>query len=1081
MKKNLLFFLLITFLSISQVLAQDVIVTGKVTSADGPIAGVSIKVKNSTNSTSSSSNGSYEIKAPKGGVLVYSYVGYLVEERTVGNTNVINVALKEDSKDLDEVVVVAYGTQKKATLTGAISTVNVKETLESRPTTDVVKALQGAVPGLTITSASGALGSTPNIKLRAMTGSLNSTNGARPLILLDNVEITDLQSLNPDDIESISVLKDAASASIYGTRATWGVVLITSKSGKKNAPTRINYSNNVAWATPTQTLKVADGPEGAEMALTAYRRTNDKLARYGVVGMYVDDIAVQKMREWRDLYGNQDLGPEMVLGRDFEIRDGFFFPYRQWDAGAEYMKKWTPQQKHDLAVSGGSDKTSYNLSAGYLNQTGVLKVNPDEFSRYSINLNVNSDIREWISVRSRIMLSNTLTTEPFSFGGATYDPMYYLYRWPSQYPMGTYNGLPFRNAVSELEQSKMNKAKMNYTRLSLGTTVKFTKDLTLDVDYTYGANNTHIHDVGGKASGIDFWSTGAALTYRTYTSDAYNKVVYTSRWNASNNARAVLNYNKKINNHNLQFKLGAEAETYEYNSQVSDRRMLMDPDKGELNLTTGDQYASGNHSHWSTAGLFARINYTYMDKYLLELTTRYDGSSRFPSNDRTAVFPSVSAGYVLSEEKFMSFVKPYVNLFKLRASWGQIGHQNVGNSFLSLMTPSLSGWIVGTANQNGVSSPTIVPPSLTWEKVTDLNLGLDLRMFDNRLGFAFDWYTRTTSNMISNGITLPSSFGATAPKRNFGEMQAKGWELAVDYRHNFENGLNLNFTASLSDFQERLTKFANSTKTVTSNYEGKVLGEIWGYTTDRFFTKDDFQQDAAGNLILVSGKPVLNANVASQKQFETSAFWFTPGDVKYVDENGDMLITQGANTVDDPGDQKVIGNTTPRYQYGFRLGGDFKGFDFGIYFQGVGKRQMWVHSPTTIPGVSIGESWFQNQLDYWTPQNPNAFYPRPSNVGQNPNVTNFKIQTKYLLNLAYLRAKNISVGYTLSKRLTDKIKMNRVRIYFSGENLFEKDNLGDLSIDPEIDYTTTGANDPRSFGRVYPYRRTISFGLQATL
>lgn len=1080
MKKALLM-LLGMFFIVNLTVAQEKVVTGKVTDKDMiSLPGVSVKVKGTSTGVSTGLDGSYSIRATPGAILQFSFIGTISQERKVGAESTINVALLTDTKSLNEVVVVGYGTQKKATLTGAISTVDIGEVLSSRPTTDVVRALQGAVPGLTITSPSGELGSNPAIRLRGISGSLNG-GGAQPLILLDNVEITDLQSINPDDIESISVLKDAASASIYGTRAAWGVLLITTKSGKKGAPTRIKYSNNVAWATPTQTPEMAPAAEGAEMALLAYRRTNPTLPRYGVVGMYVDDIAVQKMKDWKQQYGGQDLGPEMVLGRDFEIRDGFFFPYREWDPGKEFMNKWSPQQKHDLSFSGGSEKINYNLGAGYLGQTGVLKVNPDEFSRYNLTLSLNSDITDWFSARGRMMASNTLTTEPYSFGGDTYDPLYYLYRWPTQFPYGTYDGYAFRNAVDEVRQSKMNQDKNNFSRLSVGGTFKIIKGLTVDADYTYGGFNGRGTQTGGSAAARDFWSTGAALTYRTYTSATYDRIIYDSNWNASNNGRVVATFQKTIKDHAFKVMAGGEAETYEYLSQRSERRGLMDPNKGELGLTSGDQFTSGSHGHWATNGVFGRLNYTFKDKYLFEVTGRYDGSSRFPANDRYAFFPSVSAGYIITEEKFMEFSKPVLSSLKFRGSWGTVGHQNLGNAFLSLMSTSNSGWLVGGKNMIGVSTPSIVPPSLTWETVTDLNFGVDARMLKEKFGVSFDWYKRTTSDMISAGVTLPSTFGATAPQRNYGEMQTTGWELALDFAHTFGNGLRFNAVGSLSDFNEKLTRFANTTKTVTSNYEGRNLREIWGYETDRYFTNDDFQQDASGNLITVNGRYVLKTGVPDQKAYENASFFFGPGDVKYKDLNGDGVITQGSNTVDDPGDQRIIGNSTPRYQYGLRLGTDWKGFDFDIFFQGVGKRELWVHSPATVPGVGIGEGWYASQLDYWTPENTNAFYPRPSNVGQTVNTTNFLRQTKYLLDMSYLRAKNLTFGYTLPSRIAEKVKMNRARIYFSGENLFEKDNLGEISIDPEMDYTSSGSNDPRTFGRVYPYRRSLSFGLQVTL
>jgi TonB-linked SusC/RagA family outer membrane protein len=1081
MKKALLMLFLGIFVLVNIAAAQEKIVSGQVTDAEGlSLPGVSVRIKGTNIGVSTNPDGKYSIRVNAGNSLVFSFIGSLSVERIVGTENVINVSLQSDTKSLSEVVFVGYGTQKKATLTGAISTVDVAKVLSSRPTTDVVRSLQGAVPGLTITSPSGALGSNPSIRLRGLSGSLNG-GGAQPLILLDNVEITDLQNINQDDIESISVLKDAASASIYGTRAAWGVILITTKSGKKNAPTRINYSNNVSLATPTQTPEMAPAAEGAEMALLAFRRTNPTLPRYGTVGMYVDDIAVQKMREWKQQYGGQDLGPEMVLGRDFEIRDGFFFPYREWDPGKEFMDKWSPQQKHDLSFNGGSEKISYNIGAGYLEQTGVLKVNPDEFSRYNLTMSLNSDLTDWFSGRGRMMLSNSLTTQPYSYGGDTYDPLYYLYRWPAQFPYGTYNGLPFRNAVSEVAQSKMNEDRNNFSRVSIGGTFKVIPGLTVDADYTYGGSTGRGKQVGGIASAIDFWSTGADLTYRPYSSATYDRVIDDSDYTTTNTGRVVATYQKTIKDHAFKVMAGAEAETFEYGSQRSERRGLMDLNKGEIGLASGDQFTSGSHVQWATNGLFGRLNYTYKDKYLFEVTGRYDGSSRFPANDRYAFFPSVSAGYIISEEKFMDFAKPILSTLKFRGSWGAVGHQNVGNAFLSLMSTSNSNWLVNGKNMIGVSTPSIVPPSLTWETVTDLNFGVDARFINERLGVSFDWYNRTTSDMISAGVTLPSSFGATAPQRNYGEMQVRGWELAIDYAHTFDNGLRLNATGSLSDFKEHLTKFANTTKTVTSNYEGRNLREIWGYETDRFFTKDDFQQDASGNLIILNGRYVLKAGIPDQKQFETSTFFFGPGDVKYKDLNGDGVISQGSNTVDDPGDQRIIGNSTPRYQYGMRLGADWKGFDFNVFFQGVGQRELWVHSPATVPGVGIGEGWYASQLDYWTPTNPGAFYPNPSNVGQTANTTNFLRQTKYLLDMSYLRAKNLTFGYTLPARISEKAKINKARLYFSGENLFEKDNLGQISIDPEMDYTTNGSNDPRTFGRVYPYRRTLSFGLQVTL
>lgn len=1077
MKKKLLLIFLGTFVLLAHAIAQQTTITGKVTSEDGPIPGVSIRVKGSNTITQTNGDGVYIIKALKTDVLVYTFIGYATLEKPVDGNTIVNVVLKSDSKGLDEVVVVGYGTQKKANLTGAVTTVDTK-VLQSRPITDVARGLQGVVPGLSITTPSGELGKNPKITLRGLRGSLNG-GGSQPLILLDNVEIESLQLVNPDDIESISVLKDAASTSIYGTRAAWGVVLITSKSGKKNTPSKISYTNNFSWSTPTTLQKIANAADGANFALSALQRTNPNTTQPGIVGMYIDEIAIGKMKEWDSLYGGQDLGDEMVRGRDFELRDGKLFFYRSWDAADKYMKKWTPQQNHNLSVSGGSEKTSYNIGLGYLNQNGVLKVNPDEFDRYNMSVSVNTAVKDYLDIRGKIFYTNTLTTTPFIFSTATIGPWYYLYRWPKFYPYGTYQGEPFRSAVTEVQQANMNREKTGLARIQAGATFKPLKGLTIDADYTYSSTNTHSKIIGGGTRGIDFWAGGdLPPVNKNYQSVAYDYAAFGSAWTDVNAGKLYGTYTKDINDHSFKVILGGDIDYYQKNYQYSKRNTLLDPGVGAIPGAIGDQFVDGYNRHYSSKGLFGRINYAYKNKYLLELNGRYDGSSRFPKNDLWGFFPSMSAGWILSEESFLKPIENVLSFLKIRGSYGSVGNQDVvtGNNFypfIPLMDTSNSGWWIGSSNQVTISTPLAVSRSLTWETVTTFDLGLDARFFKNNLGVSFDWYKRKTTDMLSAGVTLPSSFGATSPRRNYGEMTTNGWELAIDYNHTFENGLMINLTGTLSDFQDKITKFANTTLTVTGNYEGKTLGEIWGYETDRYFTSDDFSGKDANN------KWILKPGIPSQSRYETASFFYGPGDVKYKDLDGNGVINNGANTVDDHGDLKVIGNSTPRYQYGFRLGTSWKGIDIDAFFQGVGKRDFWASGPIFVPGWNPAEASFEHQMDYWTPSNPDAFYPRPTNQAQSNNSLNFLTQTKYLLNMAYLRAKNITVGYTFPKRLTSKVKIDKLRFYLSGENLFSISNVG-IPIDPEVDYTAD-QTDAASFGRVYPYRKTLSFGIQVTL
>jgi TonB-linked SusC/RagA family outer membrane protein len=1047
-----------------------------------PVRGANIIAGGLQVGTTTDSSGRFSLDVQGAKTIVVSAVGF--NPQTIALKKALNyrIELEVTAGNLEQVVVVGYGTQKRVNLTGAVATVDIDKTLGTRPITDVSRGLQGSVAGLTITTPTGEIGTNPAIRLRGMTGSLNSPNGAQPLILVDNVELPNLQMISPDDIESISVLKDAASASIYGTRAAWGVILITTKSGKKGVDrSRIAYSNNFSWSKPTIAPEIASAAEGAEMALKAYQRINPTTTSFGSLGLYYDLEGIEKMREWERLYGNQDLGPEMVLGRDWEIRSGRLYFYRAWDAAELYLRDYTPQQTHNLTMSGSSKRTSYNLNLGYLNQEGVLKVNPDKFDRYNINLGINSSVTDWFDARAKAILSRTNKTRPYYFSSETYDPWYYVYRWQKTFPYGTYEGKPFRNAITDVQQAKMSDYQDNLARISVGGTLKLLRGLTIDADFTYARNSDNIHHTGGQASGWDFWAGAGSFVHRPYTAASYDRVIYSSYWDERKVLKAFATYVKNINDHDFKVMAGTDVESFEEWYQSSERRGLLDPNFGEPDLTIGDQFVDGNHDHWATLGYFGRINYAWKKKLLVELNGRFDGSSSFPRKDQWGFFPSVSAGYILSEEEFMAPLSNAISHLKVRGSWGEIGNQAVGaNKFLPTMSPTNSGWYVNGTNMRTIGTPQLVSPSLSWETVTTLDLGLDARFLNNKLGVTFDWYKRVTSDMIGPGITLPGTLGAAVPVVNFGELTTTGWELTIDWNHRFSNGINFSAMAVLSDFKEEITKYGNTSKLLNTNFTGRTIGDIWGYETDRFFTKDDFVQDVNGNLVTdANGHWVMKDGVATQKQWESSWFFYGPGDIKYRDLNGDGVIDFGANSLDDHGDLRVIGNSTPRYQYGLRLNAEWKGIEISVFIQGVGKRDLWPSGPMVIPGYRIGEAWYQHQLDYWTEDNPNAFYPRPTDQAQSNNTRNFLPQTKYLLNMAYTRLKNLTVAYTLPVKLSSKVKMNSARVYLSGENLFEIDNL-DVPVDPETDYTVPGLNDPNTFGRVYPYRRTFSFGLQVT-
>ena len=1079
--KRILLSLFVLACSFGMLYAETV--RGTVVDAAGEtLTGVSVVVEGTQTGTITDFDGNFSIEAPLNGSLTFSYVGYTTTTVKIQGRQILNIVLKEDNKLLEEVVVVGYDTQRKANLTGAVASVSVGDQLEGRPITNVGTGLQGATPGLTITQSSGRIGQTPTLRIRGAVGTFLNESGSQPLVLVDGVELSDISMINGDDIEDISVLKDAASSSIYGTRAAFGVILITTKKGAQNqSKFNVKYSNNFSWATPTALPTLAKSYEGAQMALEGRnRRTPGTTIFKNSNGLVWNQASIDKMRDWEEVYGNFPLSDEMKLGRDFEIIDGDVYFYRSWDAASMYVKDFSFSQQHNISVAGTSNKTNYYLGLGYMGQDGVVKVNPDKYSRYSVDMSVDTEVFKWLAIRSKMLYSHTDLETPFNFGSASYDALYYLYRWPSINPYGTYQGHPFRNSVTETAAANMDSDLKDYMRASVGATFKFYSDLSLDVDYTYNLDNQNITQRGGTVGGWDYWNGGLVLS-DNWASSARNKVdkyTYYRKYHAGN---AVLRYKHTwADAHKFSAFAGMNIEYKEVDYMNGEKRGLLDMSKPEISLATGDDFVYGSHSSWAIMGFFARVNYAYKDKYLIELNGRVDGSSRFPTDQRWGFFPSGSLGWVMSEENFWETLKPWWSFAKLRASYGSVGNQDIGNNrFRAIMSSTTSGWILSDINEPTFSLPTAISEGFTWETIKTVDAGLDFRFFNDDLGLSFDWYRRINDGMVVGGEEVPSTYGTTAPYQNAAQLTTNGWELALDYHHRFDNGLRINATFNLADARTIVTKHPRKETSVIdgSNYEGKEYGEIWGFETDRLFQESDFDSD--GNLL---------PGIATQEYFEKSSgygYKYGPGDVKYVDLNGDGKIDWGSKTVADHGDLKRIGNTTPRFEYNFRIGLEWKGADISIFFQGVGSRQYWATGTMLIPGWNFSEgTYYAHQTDYWTPENTNAFYPRITEMNQPGQYSaaafNFLCQTRYLLDMSYLRLKNISVGYNLPKKVLDKMRFEKFRIYASFENVCEIDHLGTLPIDPET-ATSAGDGGAMGWGRIYPFTRQMSFGLQISL
>ena len=1054
---------------------QQQTLSGTVTDTNGePIIGASILVKGTNSGTITDLNGHFQLNVRPGATLVISYIGYKkVEVAAQAN---MKVSLAENNRELNEVVVVGYGTQKKVNLTGAVANVDVDKAIASRPITDVGKALQGITPGLTINNRIGGVGTESTIRLRGSVGSLSAASGTKPLILVDNVEVPSLNLVNPDDIETISVLKDASSASIYGTRAAWGVILITTKQGANNDRVRVSYSNNFAWNTPTKMPKLATASENVDFIWQIMQRQG--LTQKSNIGYMIDQYAIEKIKEWEHNYGGMsqaDLG-DMQAGRDFEVRNGKTYFFRSFDPIKEFTRKWTPQQNHNLSVTGGNRTTTYNISLSYLSQKGVMKFNTDKYDRYTLHSNITTNVTKWWRVRSNILFTRSVNDQPYRFTSGQFDAWFYLLRWPRWYPYADYEGKPFRSAVTDIKTGNRESLTSTYLRANLGTELNPLKNMTVNFDYTFGYVNDATKRNGGRVTAYDMFATAPFSNYKDLYGSTHDRVIQQSSYTLQNIFKAYATYKFALHEkHDFKFMAGFDAETREALGHYSERRGLISLNMPEIALTTGDQYSSSTwgsfHNDFAAAGFFGRINYDFLQRYLFEFNARYDGSSRFPQGKKWAFFPSFSAGWRTSEEKFMDWARPSLSNLKLRASWGTIGNQDVAaNSFISTMAANPSGWVIGGKEITSLGTPSVISPALTWERVTTFDVGLDAGLLNNELTFTFDWYRRITSNMHTAGEALPATFGAKVPKVNYGELTGTGFEVGVNYQHRFNNGLGVSASASLSHVTEKITKYNKEDRNIYGNYEGKRLGEIWGYETDRLFQADDFKPDGT-----------LKDGIASQALYESGTFKFGPGDVKYKDLNGDGKITYGNNTVENHGDLKVIGNALPNFEYSFNLGCSYKGFDFNTFFQGVGKRDLWVGGAVAIPSGGSGfmDAVYAHQMDYWTPSNTNAFYPRPTDMSWVDNGRNFLTQTRYLCNMAYLRCKNLTVGYTLPDVVMKKIALQSIRVYFSAENLFEFDHMK-VPIDPESTQYKSGFGDSRwSFGRSYPYMRTLSFGVQA--
>lgn len=1025
---------------------QNGVCNGVVTDTTGEtVIGASVVVKGTTNGTITGLDGDFSLSGvTKGSILVVSFVGYQNTE-VKWNGQPLTIVLKEDTKVLDEVVVVGYGTQKKANLSGAVAAVDGK-VLQDRPITNIGQGLQGVVPNLNITmNNGGAPGATSSFNIRGNT----SLNGGSPLVLVDNVQM-DANLVNPDDIESISVLKDAASASIYGARAAYGVILITTKKGKKSDKPTVSLSATGYWQSPALTFHNVNSMQYLTMMDEAYQ--ND-----GGSGHYFKSQVYQYAED----YFNGKYDSPVFFDTAYDTyKYGYCGNTDWWDE----LYKTSFSQIYTANISGGNDRTTYYASVSMNDQGGILKAGDDKYNKYNANVNISSNITKWLNVSAKI--AHTYTDELHPTGGTTamnstaysglssYSGMMkgdLSPLMPVKHPDGHYAGQGgYTNPVAIMEQGGNAQYKQNDLWMTGAVKITPIKGLVINADYTwnfYGkSSNQHVQNF------YDYTAVPGTENYYPWTNPSSVTVTNNDDYYNAFNAFAEYTFSLK-EKHNFKVMVGYNQENKHKKYHYAGRKNLIDSSNPSLNLAYGDMAMNGSETHWSVNGFFARINYDYKGKYLLELNGRYDGSSKFPHGDRYAFFPSASVAWRVSEEKFWEPIRGWFDNFKLRASYGSLGNQALDESrygnFPYLATYGINtkyGALLNGTRPVAVSVPGLVSASFTWETVNQIDFGFDASFFGGRLNTSFDWYRRNTKDMLTAGQALPAVLGTSVPQENAADMKTVGWEVSLEWNDRLSNGFGYHIKGVLSDYQASITKFSNPTKLLGTHYVGEKLNEIWGYVSNGLFQSDE---DAK----------------AADQSYLSGGSWGA-GDVKYEDLNNDGKIDIGKNTLDDSGDRKIIGNSTPRYSYGITAGFDYKGFDFEMFWQGIGKRDYWLGGSQFWGFTDEWCTPLTSSLDYWTEDNRDAYFPRLHHYGVNGG--NHQVSTRYLQNAAYLRLKNVVLGYTIPRSITEKVKISRLRVFVQGENL--------LTFTPLID-----SYDPETLNNMtYPINKKISVGLNLT-
>lgn len=1028
---------------------QNETATGTVVDAMGPVIGASVIVKGTTTGTITDFDGNFSLPGvKKGDIIQISFVGYKTAE-IVWNGQPLNVTLKEDSEMMEEVVVVGYGVQKKVNVTGAVA-MTEGDVLENRPITNIAQGLQGAIPNLNISFGSGDPTATATMNVRGLT----SLNGGSALILVDGVETNDISLLNPQDIENISVLKDASSAAVYGARAAFGVVLITTKKGAKEQKVKVNYSNNFSWSTPSRLPDGISSYKWMEANNLAQKNTSGSIywtpEHVEAVRKYCED-PINNPSAFVDTTGKFTAKGEWAYAGN---TDWFDVMYND----AAFM------QQHNASISGGTEKNTYYASLGYKGQDGLLAYGQDTYERFNVTFNFTTQVTDWLELGFRAKYNRNSADQPNVSEYMGSSPYYEIYRAHPFVPLYLPDGEHFAG---------MHGSNFNYNFVGIMEEGGRLKNVYDDFWYTGSFTLTPIKGLSIKG---DYTRNRFFRTQRSHYKTIYQlnpDGTYLTK-NSVNNAKlqkwddtyealnAWAEYKTSLGDHSFTVMAGYNQEKKETSDMFAQANNLYANDFPIIDQATTKQGMSEAATVWAVQGAFFRVNYDYKGKYLVELNGRYDGSSKYHEDDRWGFFPSASLGWRVSEESFFEPMKKVVDNFKVRASVGSLGNQVTNSNFdyIGLMGSKTLSYILGGNQATAITPASLAYSNVTWEKVTTANFGLDFGLFNNRLNASFDYFIRYTDDMVVSKA-YPAVMGTSGGKENLASMRTNGWELSINWRDVIDDvaGSPLEYSVGfgLSDSYSTITKYDNPTGYLGDYYEGKRLGEIWGFVTDGFIADE------------------AEAALQATRQKYISGTWI-PGDIRYKDLNDDNVINIGDNTLENHGDKKIIGNQTPRYRFSFNLGGSWKGFDIRAQFEGVGKRDLWLGSSVFwgFDGIWHGAVNDYHVDNMWTPENTDAYYPVATFTSRSRQT-----QTKYLQDASYIRLRDLTIGYTLPQSWLKPLGVSQLKVFVSGQNLWEATDFFKY-VDPDMTGSAKANGQFEGDMKAYPFCRSYSFGVNLT-